>query len=343
MPNTVVVRAALAAALLFVSAPRAGAQMFELVGTRAQGMAGAFVAVADDATATWWNPAGIGTGALIFSAVFEKGLLEEPDGVPEPGPGWRGSSTGFAMAYPAAGLSYYRLRISEIAPTTSTAGSQLVRQEDGATGVVLRSFSVSQYGATIVQSAGGALVIGSTLKLMRGGVANRLDSGASAAIDRAEDLDVEADTELDLDIGAIASMGRARIGLSVKNVRQPAFGDDNNRIKLMRQARVGAAVSAGSTGAAIASFVAAVDADLTKTTTAIGEVRHVAAGAEALFFERRIGIRGGLSANTVGDVQTATSVGLSVGTASGLHLDGALTAGSDQSRTGWRLGFRVTF
>ena len=35
------------------------------VGTRASGMAGAYVGVADDATAVYWNPAGVATGALV--------------------------------------------------------------------------------------------------------------------------------------------------------------------------------------------------------------------------------------------------------------------------------------
>ncbi len=39
---------------------------------RAQGMGGAFVGVADDATASWWNPAGLATGAY-FNVVIEKG------------------------------------------------------------------------------------------------------------------------------------------------------------------------------------------------------------------------------------------------------------------------------
>ena len=41
-------------------------------GTRAQGMGQAFVAVADDASAVLWNPAGLATGALA-SAVFKEG------------------------------------------------------------------------------------------------------------------------------------------------------------------------------------------------------------------------------------------------------------------------------
>ncbi len=49
---------------------RASAQSFDLAGTRAKGMAGAFVAVADDGTATWWNPAGI-ANTLVFDGVAD--------------------------------------------------------------------------------------------------------------------------------------------------------------------------------------------------------------------------------------------------------------------------------
>ena len=38
---------------------RAAAQTAEVVGTRALGMGGAFVAVADDPSAVYWNPAGL--------------------------------------------------------------------------------------------------------------------------------------------------------------------------------------------------------------------------------------------------------------------------------------------
>ena len=47
------------------------------VGTRAAGMAGAFVAVADDATAVYWNPAGIATGSFV-SAVLDIGQGRVP-------------------------------------------------------------------------------------------------------------------------------------------------------------------------------------------------------------------------------------------------------------------------
>src|SRR5262249_55908215 len=52
-------------------------QVYESVGIRAQGMAGAFVAVADDASATWWNPAGLATGAYV-SSIFEYETGQDP-------------------------------------------------------------------------------------------------------------------------------------------------------------------------------------------------------------------------------------------------------------------------
>src|SRR5215831_19498553 len=108
--------------LIFVSlvcllaATPAAAQIYESVGIRAQGMGGAFTAVADDATATWWNPAGLASGA-IFNAVVEFDAFEQPRtdrGVSGAVPSWRLADGGVSVAFPALGLSYYRLRLSEI-------------------------------------------------------------------------------------------------------------------------------------------------------------------------------------------------------------------------------------
>src|SRR5687768_825184 len=61
------------ALLLMVLLPvsSAGAQTFETAGVRALGMGGAFVAVADDVSAVWWNPAGLATGPF-FSLAIER-------------------------------------------------------------------------------------------------------------------------------------------------------------------------------------------------------------------------------------------------------------------------------
>src|SRR3990172_4909612 len=82
-------------------------QIREAVGIRAQGMGGAFVAVADDATANWWNPAGIATGAL-FSLTVERGETRVPGEAPRGGPAGRTGVTGFAFGIPSITLSYYR-------------------------------------------------------------------------------------------------------------------------------------------------------------------------------------------------------------------------------------------
>ena len=50
--------------LLFIPA-LTSAQGFGAIGTRAEGMGGAFVAVADDASAVFWNPAGLALGATF--------------------------------------------------------------------------------------------------------------------------------------------------------------------------------------------------------------------------------------------------------------------------------------
>ena len=72
----------------FVIWPKpATAQIYENIGIRAQGMSGAFVAVADDATTTWWNPAGLASGGYFNGVIeFDDGEreLEMPLFVPKP-------------------------------------------------------------------------------------------------------------------------------------------------------------------------------------------------------------------------------------------------------------------
>jgi hypothetical protein len=328
MPLSKAFRPLLTAGLVLLAAP-AGAQIFELVGTRAQGMAGAFVAVADDATATWWNPAGIATGPY-FSGLFQRGLTDDPAEAVPGSPRWRGETTAVAFVFPALGLSYYRLRINEIASLATTADGGPGRQDQGAVG--LRSLAIRQFGVTVGQSAGDHLVIASTLRLVRGGLAVSADPVTGNPLDAANDLDVSTETETDLDLGAMLSFGPARGGLAVKHVGEP----------LQRQARLGLAFLALPSGAPN-TVTFAVDADLTKTATALGDAQHVAAGVEAWVLRRRIGLRGGLSANRVGEARTSTSVGASLAARAGLYLEGALTLGSDQTRKGWTVGLGVTY
>src|SRR3954471_12161679 len=112
-------------ALVFSVQP-AGAQTFDAVGARAAGMGGGFVAVADDASAAYWNPAGFASGSY-FSLVLDRNSAE----VNPPGNGAASSRSGFllALGMPALGLSYYRLRSVGVRPIAAAAGAPMVAAE----------------------------------------------------------------------------------------------------------------------------------------------------------------------------------------------------------------------
>jgi hypothetical protein len=336
------IRGLFAALFVLFSGSTAHAQLYEAVGTRAQGMAGAFVADANDATATWWNPAGLASGTL-FDAIVQGGDWTQPADVPPAGPAVRQDTQAVAVLYPALALSYYRLRISEIAPTGSTAGGDLSRQDQGPGPLAQRAVTMTQFGASFGQTVTPHVVLASTVRLVRAGLARGVTGAAGPdALDQAADIDVDTELHGDLDLGAMVTMGRARIGLSVKHVNEPAFGDEGAELVLARQARVGLSVTSGAAGP-LDAVVAAVDLDLTTAATAVGDVRHVAAGAEAWLWARRLGVRGGLSANAAQEMAASASVGGSLALRRGFYVDGAYSAGSDTSRRGWSAGVRVTF
>ncbi len=258
----------LALGFLLLQPIPAAAQQFDAVGTRAQGMAGAFVAVADDASATWWNPAGLGTGAYL-SAVLERGQNREPADPPASGPAMRNSTSGFALAYPALGLSYYRLRVSEIGPADSIGAEEPGRQDQGTGDPVLRSVSMSAFGATVGQSLGNHVVVASTIRLVRAGAVQLSDVTGPDPLNRAEDASVARQTKGDLDLGVMMRFGVIKVGGALKHVGEPAFDDGTGRVVLKRQARAGVALTKGRIGV-FDSLIAAMDVDLTENADGPG-------------------------------------------------------------------------
>jgi len=341
MRNCKLACACLAAAFLAGGVRHASAQTFEAVGVRAQGMSGAFVAVADDATASWWNPAGLATGAYL-SAVVERSRITEPATPAAAGPASRTTSGSFAVTFPALGLSYYRLRISEIAEPDPTAANAANRQDPLTAGSSVRAVAVSQFGVTTGQSIGRHLVVGSTLKLLRAGAVTA-SSSRSSPLDDADALDVSRHTRADLDAGAMANFGHVRLGATVRNLTEPTFGDEaGERLTLTRQARVGVAVLSVPNGAR-EGITAAFDADLTTTPTAVGRVRHVAGGIEGWLAKGRLGLRGGVAANTVDESRPSVSGGVSVSVTRAFHVNASRTVGRDESVTGWSTSVSVAF
>lgn len=321
----------LAGAFVLLSGHPAVAQPFETAGTRAQGMGGAFVAVADDASAVYWNPAGLATGAFL-SLVMERTSAEAA-----PAGDDRGVETSnwlLALGMPALGLSYYRLRETTVAP----------RPLDGNGGPPemsrVHALATHHAGVTLVQSLMDRIAVGATLKLVRGTA-----GGADTPHDEADDLlgtvglRGTASSRFDVDFGILAVGNLARLGLTVRNLLEPSFDTpDAGELSLRRQVRGGLALALAE------GVLLAADMDFTRTPGPFGDVRHFALGTEARVLPRAFA-RAGIRLNTAGDAgrQPAVSVGGSYAVFGSLLVDGQLTTGSDKALRGWGLSGRVVF
>jgi hypothetical protein len=315
-------------------------------------MAGAFTAVADDASATWWNPAGLGAwnssggaGGAYINLILDLQNLREPPNDQASGtvvPAWRVGTGGISVGSPALGLSYYRLRISEIQPISSIAVPGGVRQDQGIAEVYLRSLVLDQFGATVGQSLGEHVVVGATLKLVHGGLGASIRPAPGVSLDQASDVEGGGETHAGVDVGAIAVAGELRAGLTLRNLTEPAFGNGSDEVVLKRHARAGLAWLSGAHGV-FGSLTVSGDADLTTQATVLGDERRVAAGVEASTRSRRWTARGGIGANTVGSERVSFSGGVSAAVRAGTYIDVAATGGSDQARRSWGLALRVTF
>ncbi len=337
-------------AILAACATTARAQNFEAVGNRALGMGGAFVAVADDSTAVYWNPAGLANSAVVdvslqrTSAASPRGA----DGTAVTTGGSRQSAMLFAFAIPSLGVSYFRSRLDR-APSP-TAGPTDSRQNDRP---AVSSLAVDEAGVTLLQSLLANVVVGTTLKLARGSsavVSSAPDVSLSAAWDSASRAPATGVTRFDLDVGVLAFAGPIRFGLAGRNLREPDFGpgDATGSGRLERQVRAGLAFTPGfvvnRTAASQPSLTIAFDADLTRSVrTAAGVERHVAAGVEGWVMNRRLGLRGGVRANTIGDRRPVASAGASVAVRSGLFVETQLARGRADAGSQWSVGGRVTF
>lgn len=285
----------------------AQAQIYEAVGVRAQGLAGAFVAVADDATMTWWNPAGLNAGPLAGGTVeYRTGLGDDAE-----------AAWGLSVAVPSLGLSFYRLHVLSPLPSSSTGPLTGDRQDRRTGGTSLPASVWNQFGATVGFSVGDHIVLGSTLDLLQ---ADQVRG--------------------DVDVGVLGTFGPARAALVVKHVVSPDLTSDGVPIEFVRQVRIGAAWAWPPRGQL--RMTGSVDADLTATPTAAGDERHLAGGFEA-WVTRFLGVRGGVSVNTIADARPSASIGASAAVRSRLFIDGQITGGNDAMMKGWGLGARLAF
>ena len=324
--------------LLSGAVPLASAQApHESVGTRALGMAGAFVAVADDASATYWNPAGL-PGIRVFDATF--GVARDTDG--DDGPalesgGWRSDSAQIAVATPVLGFSYQWLRLATVSRGGGGEGLTL-----SLPGRVLRVRSV---GVTVVQSVTDALVVGTTLRLLRAGAAPgpvEAAAGIDDALRRTAQLDASSSSHFDADIGALAWIGRLRLGLVVRHATSPEVDFAGDTLEIERQVRAGLSFG-GEPARGQRAWAVAADADLTTIALPDGRRRSLAIGGERWWADRRWALRAGARVQTIDEARPAVSGGASVALRTGLLIEAHGTRGGDARDRGWGAGVRLTF
>jgi hypothetical protein len=306
-----------------VATPAGAQQVFESVGSRALGMGGAFVAVADDGTATFWNPAGV---ALVPKGNF---TVE-----------WAGFQSGNRDVPPVAGptkrtAEFASLGGGDFAVSYGTLqGADLTQT---ATGLRAETLKVTQYGATVLQALAPGVIVGSTLKLLRGFAASQVPVGAtgSNALSQVFSASGSTVTKFDFDVGLMVVVDKVRFGLSAKNLEEPAFPDAaGTGFTLRRQVRGGVSLEPG------AGLTLAMDVDLDTVDLRGGLRRMIALGGEDRF-GRRFALRGGVRWSIAGDRQLVGSFGVSLALRPGAWIDGHYTRGDLDGDRGFGIAFRA--
>jgi hypothetical protein len=302
-------------------------QPIEALGARALGMGGAFVAVADDASAPFWNAAGLATGATAGMTI-----------------GWADFRTGNQKGDPAVGLARRHSYFSSIgslplglsvAQLTDTRITSLI-----GTTARTQTFAATQYGINVLQTVTPGLVVGTNLKLVRGKVSEASGTGLSAAslFSSASETSSHSSFAFDLDVSVMADMKPLKLGVTMKNLRQPEFTNAAGiATRLPRQIRAGAALTPKN------GLTLALDMDLDTVDLWDGPRRMIAIGGEDRLTTRlvvRTGVRWNLKDDTRHPVFTA---GTSVRVNKSLWLDTHYTQGDILRDRGFGAALRAGF
>jgi hypothetical protein len=290
-------------------------------------MGGAFVAVADDSSAPFWNPAGLATGGPAGATV-----------------GWLDFRTGNQKTDPVVGSTRRHGYFSSLG--TWPVGLTMARVSDTRVSSVVggtartETLATSQYGVNVLQTIIEGLVVGANLKWVRGTVSEGVGTGLSARslFTEATETSSHTSTVLDLDLGVMADLDRVRLGLTVKNVRQPGFTNVAGiATRLPREVRAGLAVMPSN------GLTLALDMDLDTVDLWDGPRRMIAIGGENRLTSRlvaRAGVRWNLDDDRRRPVYSA---GGSVRMGQRYWLDGHYTQGDITRDRGLGAALRVGF
>lgn len=306
------------AALLTVigSTPAFGQVRFELIGARALGMAGAFVAVADDPSAYHWNPAGTVKGSPVTMTV---GWDDLQFGDPKLPP-FVGAASGQNLLTAITGsplaVSYGYMKLAQVVAVRA----------DGT--AVVQSLVVHHLGGTVNWPLFQGLTIGATAKYLRGqaAIGDSLQPTADAALNEGLRFGGPKDSKFDVDAGVLGVYGPIRAGITFKNLLQPTFvGDAGFAIQLKRLARFGVALAPTD------GLTLAFDMDLDTADPLVGQRRMMAFGGET-----RLGssfaLRGGVRWSREGEWRPIYAAGASLRIYKGSWLDGYATYSRSDDR-----------
>jgi hypothetical protein len=309
-----------------VAPPAAAQHGIEIVGVRALGMGGAFVGVADDASAVYWNPAGLPVGAAAGATIgwdwFQVGNRSSP---PAPG-AWRQAGRLTSVGGWPLGLSQARFQTTRL--STGLDG-QLVGD----------TLATAQWGVTLVQSLTEGFVVGTTLKYVRGRFTSAGVAGATLedVLDTAEDLASDSEGRFDLDLAFMADMRRVRIGVVLKNLKEPTFADAaGTAITQERRARFGVAILPAD------GVTLAMDLDLDTVDLRDGLRRNLAVGGESRLGSR-VAVRAGVRWSVEGARRLVSTAGGSIALRTGLWVDGYYAHGAADAARGFGVALRAAY
>jgi hypothetical protein len=137
--------------LAFWAAPASAQISFEVIGARALGMGGAFVAVADDATAVHWNPAGLAGGEAVGMTVgWDKLRFGDPKRLAALGDSFDSNKMTSVATYPL-GISYGHFHTAKVVGFGPNGEP------------VVDALRVHHIGVTVLQNLMEGVVVGTTV------------------------------------------------------------------------------------------------------------------------------------------------------------------------------------
>ncbi len=336
--------AAIVILVLSIATVPVSAQEWESLSTRALGLAGAFVAVADDATAAYWNPAGLPTGpvfSLLFDHTFTETLVDRSR-VNSLGTVRTGTIIG--MSTNTTALSYYRLVIDQVEGHQLGGVTGLDATEEGESRQrILRSLVTHNLALTRATFLGSGFSVGSTVRYVRSSLGVNLvgpNVTATRALHQAIGRETHSHNHYDLDVGLKAGGSKFQVGLVARNIRNPSLSVPGESVfRLGRQVRTGLVFRP------VGGFLLTADVDLSPVSAFRGDRRNMAVGAEKQF-GAWLAVRGGARVrldNVQTNPATVVAFGFSMALTTGLFVDGQWTRGRDGTENGWSAGGRFSY